>query len=118
MEDNLQQITNNLNNHPDYWAKLITARHDPVQRDDYLILFARRQSDVLEQLVLMGDYSSITWRPFKAQDTPCYCNIDIINVETATKHMMLLADAWHARQLPPGADEGEGAGEHLLKDNP
>lgn len=117
MPDNLQQIADLLNNHSDYWAKLITARHDPIQREDYLIIFARRHAEVIHQLVLMGDYS-VTWRPFKPTDTPAYCQINIDDPTIAAKHMMTLADAWDKNQLPREAEEGEGTGQHLLTDNP
>jgi len=113
MPDKYQQIADALNAHPDYWAKLITTRHDPIQRNDYLILFARCHTDVIHQLVLMGDHS-VTWRPFKAEDTPEYCRIDVDNLPTAIQHMMILTDAWDAGQLPRGADEGEGTGKPLI----
>jgi len=112
--DNLQQITDLLNNHPDYWARLIETRHDPIQPCDYLILFARRHTEKIPTLALMGDHG-ITWRPFKPKDTPCYAHITIDNPHTAAQHLMKLADAFDNDQLPLDAEEGEGTGQYLIQ---
>lgn len=113
MSDNIQQITDLLNTHEQYWAKRLRSAHNPPQRNDYLILFSRRDADIIYNLVLMGDYN-ITWKPFKVQDTPTYCSIDITDPVTATKHMMIIADAFANNQLSLDAEEGEGTGEPLL----
>jgi hypothetical protein len=114
VSDPLQQITDLLNTHEQYWAKRLHSHHNPPQRNDYLILFARRDADIIYNLVLMGDYG-ITWKPFKIQDTPTYCSIDITDPNTAAQQLMIIADAFANNQLSLDAEEGEGTGQHLLE---
>lgn len=99
MLETLQQIVEALNQDEKYWAMLLKQDDDPPQRDHYLILFSRHKSEKIHNLTLMGDLG-VTWRPFKPEDTPCYCTLSLDDPQLAIQHMKKLADAWEEEKLP------------------
>ena len=113
MLETLQQIVDLINQDEKYWAMALKKDDEPPKRDEYLIIFSRRRSDIIYNLSLMGDLG-ITWKPHKPEDTPCYCTISIDDPQQAARQMQKLSDAWEEGQLPMDLS-GEDMGVSIIQ---